>query len=522
MNVAFDPWIPVVTLSGEPAMSSLTEIFTDGAEYADLAVRPHERVALMRLFICVAHAALEGPKDYDDWCAVEDKLPEAARTYLEDWKDSFALFHPTKPWLQVASITKGGKGKDDPLGEWTPVTKLNFSFASGNNSTLFDHDGTNQERTIALAHTVLSMLAYQCFSTGGLIAQVFWQGRQTTKSSKDAPCVPASMVHAMLRGPTVLRSICLNLPTYEDVRMHYGVDAIGRPLWEHMPRSFSDTEAARNATATYLGRLVPMTRLIRLHNSGGRMLLGDGLAFPSFADGFPAEPTATVVVRNIGKKEVQALLSFNPSKAFWRQLSAMVVKRQAGQPGGPLALNALQEGEPCDLVVSALARDQATIVETAESVFHVPGTLARPEGAQLYEEEVRVAEAIASRLGWAVESYRAEIDGGWEGRLKGAGPNKGELRFKLQAVATSHYWTHVENSLALLMDHMEAIGTERAMPTRDLWRRMLAATARDAYRAACGQETPRQVRAFVKGWNILNTFRNNNAKKLHATGEVEV
>lgn len=252
------------------------------------------------------------------------------------------------------------------------------------------------------------------------------------------------------------------------------------------------------------------------------MLLGDGLAFPSFADGFPAEPTATVVVRKNGKKEEQALLSFNPSRAFWRQLSAMVVKRQAGQPGGPLALNALQEGESCDLVVSALARDQATIVETAESVFHVPGTLARPEGAQLYEEEVRVAEAIASRLGRAVETYRTEIDGGWEGRLKGAGPNKGELRFKLQAVATSHYWTHVENNLALLMDHAEAIGTEWAMPTRDLWRRMLSATARDAYRATCGQETPRQVRAFVKGWNILNTFRNNTAKKQPATGEVEV
>ena len=77
MNVAFDPWIPVITLSGEPAMSSLAGIFTDGAEYADLAVRPHERVALMRLLLCVAHAALDGPKDYDNWCAAPEQNPWA-------------------------------------------------------------------------------------------------------------------------------------------------------------------------------------------------------------------------------------------------------------------------------------------------------------------------------------------------------------------------------------------------------------------------------------------------------------
>jgi len=48
MNVAFDPWIPVVTLGGKPKLASLCEVLTQGHLLADLSVRPHERVSLMR------------------------------------------------------------------------------------------------------------------------------------------------------------------------------------------------------------------------------------------------------------------------------------------------------------------------------------------------------------------------------------------------------------------------------------------------------------------------------------------
>ena len=58
-------WIPVVTLDGKATLASLAEVLSDGAGFADLSVRPHERVALIRLLTCVAHAALDGPNDYD-------------------------------------------------------------------------------------------------------------------------------------------------------------------------------------------------------------------------------------------------------------------------------------------------------------------------------------------------------------------------------------------------------------------------------------------------------------------------
>ncbi len=156
MNVAFDKWIPVVTTDGEPLLASLVEVMTEGHRFADLSVRPHERVSLMRLFICVAHAALDGPKDYDEWCAVPDRLPTAAGEYLEKWKDSFELFHPEKPWLQVAALSRGPQQKTDNPEEWTPVSKLGFFLATGANTTLFDHEGAkNDNRHIPLENSVL-------------------------------------------------------------------------------------------------------------------------------------------------------------------------------------------------------------------------------------------------------------------------------------------------------------------------------------------------------------------------------
>lgn len=509
MNVAFDPWIPVVTTAGERKLVSLCTVLTEGEKFADLAVRPHERVALMRLFLCASHAALNGPKDYDDWRAVPKQLPKAAQNYLATWKDSFELFHERKPWLQVAGLAKKVEANvlPDDIDDWTPVSKLSFAYATGNNTTLFDHHGMSDNRSLALAlaETLLSMLTFQCFSPGGLISQVYWCGKQTGKSSKDGPCVSASMIHAFLRDDNLLGTIHLNLPSYEDIRFYYGDRDSGKPIWEIPPTSFSDSVSIENATNTYVGRLVPMTRFIRIHPLGERMLLGDGLVYPSFSDGYTPEPTATVVIIKKKDKEERALLSFRPAKALWRELAAVIAKRKSEGLGGPLSLRAIQDGDDCDLIVAALARvpGQATIVDTIEAVFHIPSQLRSPDGTVTYETEVKKADALASRLGWAVETYRGEVDHGWEGKLKSAGPAKGELKAKLQALATNHYWTAVENKLPLLMAHIETIGTDTAIHTRDVWRKMLFVTACDAYRIACGQETPRQIRAFAKGWSKL-------------------
>lgn len=509
MNVAFDRWIPVVTLEGHPRQVSLCEIFTEGHQWADLAVRPHERVALMRLFMCVAHAALDGPKDEKEWYEVPNRLPKAAEAYLEKWRDTFEVFHPTKPWLQIADL-QSGKGEDEG---WGPVSKLSFFFASGNNTTLFDHDGMgNDARSLKLASTLLSLLSFQCFSLGGTLGRVYWAGSlcgtpadpkkaNGPVKSNDGPCSPASMVHASLRGNSILATLHANLPTQEDIRFSYGDFQMGRPVWEHMPKSLADMPSKQNATQTYLGRLAPLTRFIRLNPNGSRMLLGDGLGYPNFASGFPPEPTAVV----LNNKNERFLLSYRPGHALWRELAAICVNRNADGVGGPLSLQSLPEGLPCDLVVSALARGQGTIDDTTESVYHIPGRLRSPEGASVYQAGVQEAENLAWKLGRAIADYRSAMDGGWEGRLKSAGPKKNDLLEKLHGQGLTHFWTAVEKNLGLLMAHIEALGTPETEPTLKAWRAMLFCTAIDAYESVCSQETPRQMKAFMEGWKELTS-----------------
>ncbi|MDR1946106.1 MAG: type I-E CRISPR-associated protein Cse1/CasA [Desulfovibrio sp.] len=51
MNLVDDPWIPILSVDGKNQSISLLEVFTSGDTYVDLAVRPHERVALYRLLL---------------------------------------------------------------------------------------------------------------------------------------------------------------------------------------------------------------------------------------------------------------------------------------------------------------------------------------------------------------------------------------------------------------------------------------------------------------------------------------
>ena len=266
MNVAFDPWMPVVTTAGEPKFASLNEVLTEGEKFSDLAVRPHERVSLMRLFLCVAHAALDGPKDYVEWCNVPTKLPEVARSYLTQWEDSFELFHPKKPWLQVAEL-KGIEKKGGGTGKTSPVALLDFELATGNTSTLNDHGGLINTRQIEPERIALNLLTFQNFSSSGGLPVAQWKKTRTSQvGNPDAPCLSQSMAHCLFRGKSLVETINLNLPHYESIARVYRCFSTnkkrgdkytnvssGKPVWEFFP-DLPDTECEKavNATKTYI------------------------------------------------------------------------------------------------------------------------------------------------------------------------------------------------------------------------------------------------------------------------------
>lgn len=520
MNVAFDPWIPVVNNGGVRELASLWSVLVEGEKYLDLAVRPHERVSLMRLFLCVAHAALDGPKDYDEWYEAPKRLPTAAKAYLNKWLDSFELYHPTKPWLQISKL-RGDKT--------SPTAFLDFELATGNNSTLNDHDGQRAKRPIANDRIALTLLTFQCFSPGGGSPIAQWENIKTSQvGNPDAPCLSQSMAHAMIRGRSISETIHFNLPTFESLgrsykscllltkdekeisrgnRIDFNDIALGRPVWEMFPgKPDFTTKECINATRTYLGRLVPIARWIRLLDTT-EMYCCNGFKYDTFRDGFPAEPTASVhlVRKNDNKDLERSLVSIIPSKAIWRELPALLMKRSAFGVGGALTIENAPSDAAFDFHVCAMVRDQASMDIAIDSVFHVSPKLYI--NTATYQTELEYAERFARKLGWAVETYRKEVDGGWEGRLKGAGKDIGKLRMKLHSIATNNYWTAVEKNLRLLIAFIEAIGTDNAIPIKKRWQNKLYNIACESYSVACGQESPRQRKAFAKGWQQLNAIK---------------
>jgi len=506
MNVAFDPWIPVVTTSGERKLASLNMVLTEGEKFADLAVRPHERVSLMRLSLCVAHASLNGPKNYDEWCDVPKRLPEAAQKYLRDWEDSFELFHPKKPWLQVVGL-KPAKENDESA--FTPISKLDFSLASGSNSTLFDHQGANNsDRFFDNTQLILGLISIQNFSTCGLLSRPIWNSKPTPNSAKDAPCATSSMYHVFLVCKNLAETIHSNICDFEELALRLkntpDADWLGRPVWEKMPQSVSDSKS----TETYLGRLTPVSRAIGLYEGSSKMLYGEALRYATYPD-FTQEFNTSVAIKRKNKREMRYLVGAKLGIRPWRQLDAILQYNLTEKtPSHAINLDHLA-GEAIDIWVGALIRNpgKQDIIDSIESRFHISKQFRSVEGCAAYANEVQKAQGISKKLEIAVYVYRIELD------------SRNDTG--LGSIAITYYWTTVEKNLSLLIAHIEAIGTDAAIPTREIWRKMLFSAACEAYRLACGQETSRQMRAFVKGWQKLTSKKNERKSDSPETKEVK-
>ena len=186
------------------------------------------------------------------------------------------------------------------------------------------------------------------------------------------------MLHAFIRRATLIDTILANLLTQRTVKKNYRRDW-GRPVWELMPQSFDDKLAIANATETYLGRLLPLARAILLRTDGKGLLLANGLNYPTPPE-FPAEPSASLVRK---RDESGYALVGAGSKAIWRELPALAVKRLADDgTGGPLVLAELTDVAGLDMIVAGdPSAPQRTIVFPFSEVKRLIGVeIPRAEG----------------------------------------------------------------------------------------------------------------------------------------------
>ncbi len=471
MNLTNDPWIPALRADGRRDLFSLQDLFAQAHELRDLAVKPHERVALMRLLLCITQAALDGPADEGEWETCQPHIQPRVRDYLTKWKSAFELFGDGQRFLQM----KPGVVADaNPVMENEGVTRLNLCLASGeSNATLFDN-AASEGREFKPAQAALYLLTYQCYSP--LLGRGY-KGR--------SPCADESMLHSLLLGESLMETIRLNLLTLETITDCYAPSGAGRPIWEaSLTKKLSNAEL-KALTQSYFGRLVPLARAIWL-DSCTKMTLANALVYEGMEDSGLREPTATVVV---AKDSKVVPLSIRADKAIWRELPAICVKgRQSDGVSGPLALRNPFPASGITIWSGAMIfpKKNAKIEDVVESTYSLPPGMFTELGRAAYERGVAHAEEREGVLIQAVKAYAASL------KVVAPAYDRGRQQF----------WTRVEQHLTALFDLARHPDLIADLPNSE-WGKAVAAAARDAYEQSCPRQTPRQIEAYALGLRKL-------------------
>lgn len=477
-NLVEKPWIPVRWRTEadeqQPDLVSLADAFKRGTEIADLDCAPHERISLTRLLVCIVHASSGAPEDFEGWDGFSETVAEKAVAYLNrpEIHPHFNLLGDGPRFLQEAVSQTG-----DPVS----ASKLVPSLATGNNPTLLDHSGMNANRAFPAPFIALSLLAFQNFYP---LYGAGYMGR--------GPCSDGNAIHVQLQGGTLLQTVLLNLLDQTTIEDSFP-NGIGRPIWE-----CPTDDELELSTRTYLGRMVPRHRSLRLtDNLSGFFLRKESLEYGGWEP--YREPSSTIV---INRKDERKLLGARLERGIWRDLHSLTALRIGSQAAStnadppPVFLSHWQQIEEgaVTLWTGALITDfKAKILDAIESTFTVPHQLFSDAGHNIYQSGVEYAEKISQKLYGAIRAY-------------GSG-----LMHENPPVAEGqrHYWHRLDQEhrtlIQLAGDPRARVGQPGFGETGadDHWTELVRKAALEAYRAVCPQTTPRQIQAHAKGIRIL-------------------
>ncbi len=522
-NLTTEPWIPVVDARGHSGRASLLEVFQqDDAALAerglqpplrDLHARPHERIALMRLLICVAQRAR--------------LLNQQPAEYLrrEEVHGGFDLLAERRRFLQLMPPREAGKRKDDK--QPIPIQKLEFVDAEG--TTLFDQH-VLPERTITPAEASVVLLTFQNFAAGGRVDGC-------AASQSDAMCRAGAAIHSFLLGNSLLDSVERNVVDGKQVESFAPLswDDSDRPLWEHEVPTLAalDSETVKRLTTGYLGRLVPLTRSLWLVENGAQQVTGayagEGLEYPLFwkSDDEDAGKKKKRVL--VGFREVSTAVTGEGAgdidlvsatqggglpKAVWRELHAISVRRISTGRGGPAILDTLVADKAdcallwCGALIGGGQGKSAKISDTIESVFRLPTRLIEPQFEKdkrsvnnTYRSGVAYADEWQKRLAVAVAAYRRALADELEGKRGGKRGNK------IKGAAATHFWTALEQRSQVLLDvaceSVLYMDGNKVAWAKTPWGQRVLYAARVAFEHACPRGTPSQMRAYAAGLKVL-------------------
>jgi CRISPR system Cascade subunit CasA len=196
-NLLDEEWIPVVMAGGEPRELSLRDSLIEADRAQELFdASPLVTAALHRLLIAVLWRVFP-LRSLAEWKTLwQARRFDAAKldAYFDQWRERFDLLHPEKPFYQLGSLT---------LGKRTPLKRLGWEFAAGNNGTLFDHSSDDDRPAIEPKVVARWIVATQCFAASA------GRGEAGQLHTKDSPWSRGAAI--LTQGDNLFETLSLNL-----------------------------------------------------------------------------------------------------------------------------------------------------------------------------------------------------------------------------------------------------------------------------------------------------------------------
>ncbi|MGL5864766.1 MAG: type I-E CRISPR-associated protein Cse1/CasA [Dermatophilaceae bacterium] len=204
------PWVPVV-VGGQAGEVSLRDALIDandidGLDHAD----PLVAAAMYRLLLAIMVDALSvtTPAAWQKRRAEGRLDPSRVEQYFESHAEDFDLFHPTRPFFQVA-------GLESTSGRWSSPALLMPEVASGNNVPLFSPAPEDEVEPLTPAQAARRLIACHGFDTAAIKTGAVGDPRVSGGKTTGNPIGPlGALGFTMPMGRTLFDTLSLNMPVY--------------------------------------------------------------------------------------------------------------------------------------------------------------------------------------------------------------------------------------------------------------------------------------------------------------------
>jgi len=344
-NLLHEPWILVMKPDGVTEEVSLLELFRRAPEFQGLAGElPTQDVAVLRLLLAILHAVF-GRYDLNGdfapfsspagaltrWKALWDRgaFPmEIMEDYLLHFEDRFYLFHPERPFYQVAAL----RDRDDKFGPFE-ASKLNGELAESDHKVrLFPLRTGKSKNALRYAEAIRWLLYVNAFS------ETFGKLEAKGKQSKNSPSLGVGWLGKLglvtAVGDNLFETLLLNLIFLKDGENELWGEE--KPVWE-----------AKTVTVAERREITMPDNPSEILTLQSRRLLlkldGDSVTGYSLLSGdfFPKENTFAeqmTVWRNTAKKKTDPPIYYprrhEPARQLWRDFSALVAQSEGNRRPG--------------------------------------------------------------------------------------------------------------------------------------------------------------------------------------------